>query len=50
MPPPPAGMPPPAFFFGSSATGQGLSVMFQMMNEARIMVGLGAAMLGFPPS
>jgi alkylation response protein AidB-like acyl-CoA dehydrogenase len=27
--------------------GQGLSVMFQMMNEARIMVGLGAAMLGY---
>ncbi len=27
--------------------GQGLPIMFQMMNEARISVGLGAAMLGY---
>ena len=27
--------------------GEGLRCMFQMMNEARIQVGLGAAMLGF---
>jgi hypothetical protein len=27
--------------------GQGLPIMFQMMNEARIGVGLGAAMLGY---
>jgi alkylation response protein AidB-like acyl-CoA dehydrogenase len=27
--------------------GQGLPIMFQMMNEARIAVGLGAAMLGY---
>jgi alkylation response protein AidB-like acyl-CoA dehydrogenase len=27
--------------------GQGLSIMFHMMNEARIGVGLGAAMLGY---
>lgn len=27
--------------------GQGLSIMFQMMNEARIGVGLGATMMGY---
>jgi alkylation response protein AidB-like acyl-CoA dehydrogenase len=27
--------------------GQGLAIMFHMMNEARIAVGLGAAMLGY---
>ncbi|MDE1145988.1 MAG: acyl-CoA dehydrogenase [Azospirillaceae bacterium] len=27
--------------------GQGLPIMFQMMNEARVSVGLGAAMLGY---
>lgn len=29
------------------AEGQGLAIMFHMMNEARIGVGLGAAMLGY---
>jgi butyryl-CoA dehydrogenase len=29
------------------APGQGLAIMFHMMNEARIGVGLGAAMLGY---
>jgi len=29
------------------AVGQGLPIMFHMMNEARISVGLGAAMLGY---
>jgi alkylation response protein AidB-like acyl-CoA dehydrogenase len=29
------------------SVGQGLPIMFQMMNEARIGVGLGAAMLGY---
>jgi alkylation response protein AidB-like acyl-CoA dehydrogenase len=29
------------------SVGQGLPIMFQMMNEARISVGLGAAMLGY---
>lgn len=29
------------------AQGQGLALMFQMMNEARIQVGLGAAALGY---
>jgi alkylation response protein AidB-like acyl-CoA dehydrogenase len=29
------------------AVGQGLAIMFHMMNEARIGVGLGAAMLGY---
>ncbi|HTT12647.1 MAG TPA: acyl-CoA dehydrogenase [Burkholderiaceae bacterium] len=38
---------PGAVGYRVGAAGQGLAIMFHMMNEARIGVGLGATMLGY---
>ncbi|HEV2674434.1 MAG TPA: acyl-CoA dehydrogenase [Aliidongia sp.] len=38
---------PGAVGYRVGSVGQGLPIMFHMMNEARISVGLGAAMLGY---